>query len=161
VGGTLPEIAAGEAAVAAGRHPERPYVLVVQPCVADPSRAPDGRHVLWAYCHVPNGSTVDMTSAIESQIERFAPGFRDLILARHTMDTVAYEKHNPNLVGGDIGGGSAALSQFLRRPRYSLTPWRTPVPGVYLCSAATPPGAAVHGMGGYHAAKLALASAPS
>lgn len=159
VGGTLAEIAAGEATVAAGQHPERPYVLAVQPCVADPSRAPDGRHVLWAYCHVPNGSTVDMTSAIESQIERFAPGFRDLILARHTMDTVAYEKHNPNLVGGDIGGGSAALSQFLRRPRYSLTPWRTPLPGVYLCSAATPPGAAVHGMGGYHAARLALARA--
>jgi phytoene dehydrogenase-like protein len=97
-----------------------------------------------------------MTSAIEDQVERFAPGFRDLVLARHSMDTAAYEKHNPNLVGGDIGGGSAALSQFLRRPRYSLAPWRTPLPGVYLCSAATPPGASVHGMGGYHAARLAL-----
>jgi phytoene dehydrogenase-like protein len=156
LGGTLAEIAAGEAAVAAGRHPERPYVLAVQPCVADPSRAPAGRHVLWAYCHVPSGSTVDMTSAIEDQVERFAPGFRDLVIARHAMDTHACEKHNPNLVGGDIGGGSAALSQFLRRPRYSLTPWRTPLPGVYLCSASTPPGAAVHGMGGYQAARLAL-----
>ena len=157
LGGTVAEIAQSEAAVAAGRHPERPFVLAVQPCVADPSRAPAGRHVLWAYCHVPNSSTVDRTAAIEDQVERFAPGFRDLILARHAMTTTDYEEHNPNLVGGDIGGGSAALSQFLRRPRYSLAPWATPLPGVYLCSAATPPGAGVHGMGGYHAARLALA----
>ena len=157
LGGTLAEIAAGEAAVAAGRHPERPYVLAVQPCAADPSRAPAGRHVLWAYCHVPNGSTVDMTTAIENQVERFAPGFRDLILARAAHDTAALERHNPNLVGGDIGGGSAAWTQFVSRPRLSPRPWATPLPGVYLCSASTPPGAGVHGMGGYHAARLALA----
>jgi phytoene dehydrogenase-like protein len=158
LGGTLAEIAEGEADVAKGRLPRKPFVLVVQPCVADPSRAPAGKHVLWAYCHVPGGSPADMTTAIEDQVERFAPGFRDLILARHAMSPEDLEKHNPNLVGGDIGGGSAALSQFLRRPRYSLRPWATPLPGVYLCSAATPPGAGVHGMGGYHAARLALAA---
>jgi len=157
LGGTLGEIAHSEAEVAAGRHPERPYVLAVQPCVADPSRAPAGKHVLWAYCHVPNGSTVDMTTAIENQVERFAPGFRDLIIARAAHDTAAMEQHNPNLVGGDIAGGYSGLSQFVRRPALSPHPWRTPLPGVYLCSASTPPGAAVHGMGGYHAAKLALA----
>jgi phytoene dehydrogenase-like protein len=157
LGGTLNEIAYGEAEVAAGRHPERPYVLAVQPCAADPSRAPEGKHVLWAYCHVPNGSTVDMTTAIENQIERFAPGFRDLIIARAAHDTAAMEQHNPNLVGGDIAGGYSGLSQFVRRPSLSPHPWRTPLPGVYLCSASTPPGAAVHGMGGYHAARLALA----
>jgi phytoene dehydrogenase-like protein len=156
LGGTLPEIAASEADVARGRHPRRPYVLAVQPCVADPSRAPAGKHVLWAYCHVPNGSDVDMTAAIEDQVERFAPGFRDLVLARHARNTKDMEEHNPNLVGGDIGGGSAALSQFLRRPRYSPSPWRTPLDGVYLCSAATPPGAGVHGIGGYQAARAAL-----
>jgi phytoene dehydrogenase-like protein len=157
LGGTLAEIAAGEAAVAAGRHPERPYVLAVQPCAADPSRAPAGRHVLWAYCHVPNGSTVDMTAAIEDQVERFAPGFKDLVLARVAHDTAALERHNQNLVGGDIGAGYAGLSQFVRRPRLSPHPWATPLPGVYLCSASTPPGAGVHGMGGHRAARLALA----
>jgi phytoene dehydrogenase-like protein len=145
LGGTLDEIAAGEAAVAAARHPERPYVLAVQPCAADPSRAPAGKHVLWAYCHVPNGSTVDMTTAIEDQVERFAPGFRDLILARAAHGTAAMEQHNPNLVGGDIAGGYSGLSQFFRRPVLSPRPWRTPLPGVYLCSASTPPGAGVHG----------------
>jgi phytoene dehydrogenase-like protein len=157
LGGTLDEIAAGEAEVAAGRHPERPYVLAVQPCAADPSRAPHGRHVLWAYCHVPNGSTVDMTAAIEAQVERFAPGFRDLILARVAHDPAALERHNANLVGGDIGGGYAGLTQFISRPVLSPHPWATPLRGVYLCSASTPPGAGVHGMGGYHAARLALA----
>jgi phytoene dehydrogenase-like protein len=157
LGGTMAEIAAGEAEVAAGRHPDRPYVLTVQPCAADPSRAPAGRHVLWAYCHVPNGSTMDMTTAIEDQIERFAPGFKDVILARVAHDTVAMERHNPNLVGGDIAGGHSGLVQFVRRPRVSPHPWATPLPGVYLCSASTPPGASVHGMGGYHAARLALA----
>jgi phytoene dehydrogenase-like protein len=156
LGGTLAEIAAGEAEVAAGRHPERPYVLTVQPCAADPSRAPAGRHVLWAYCHVPNGSTVDMTTAIEDQIERFAPGFRDVILARAVHDTVAMQQHDPNIVGGDIAGGHSGFAQFVKRPVLSLHPWATPLPGVYLCSASTPPGAAVHGMGGYHAARLAL-----
>jgi phytoene dehydrogenase-like protein len=157
LGGTLAQIAAGEAEVAAGRHPERPYVLAVQPCAADPSRAPAGRHVLWAYCHVPNGSTVDMTAAIEDQIERFAPGFRDVILARVTHDTAALERNDPNLVGGDIGGGYAGLTQFIRRPKLSPHPWATPLRGVYLCSASTPPGGGVHGMGGFHAARLALA----
>ena len=157
LGGTLAQIAAGEAEVAAGRHPERPYVLAVQPCAADPSRAPAGRHVLWAYCHVPNGSTVDMTAPIENQIERFAPGFRDLILARVTHDTAALERNDPNLVGGDIGGGYAGVTQFIRRPTLSPHPWATPLRGVYLCSASTPPGGGVHGMGGYHAARLALA----
>jgi phytoene dehydrogenase-like protein len=157
LGGTLDEIAAGEAAVAAGRHPGRPYVLAVQPGAADPTRAPAGGHVLWAYCHVPNGSTVDMTTAIEDQVERFAPGFRDLIIARAAHDTAAMERHNPNLVGGDIAGGYSGLTQFFRRPALSPHPWRTPLPGVYLCSSSTPPGAGVHGMGGYHAARLALA----
>jgi phytoene dehydrogenase-like protein len=157
LGGTLGEIAHAEAEVAGGRHPERPYVLAVQPCVADPSRAPGGRHVLWAYSHVPNGSVKDMTTAIENQVERFAPGFRDLILARAAHDTAAMELHNPNLVGGDIAGGYSGLAQFVRRPVLSARPWRTPLPGVYLCSASTPPGAGVHGMGGYHAARLALA----
>ncbi|HEY0937913.1 MAG TPA: NAD(P)/FAD-dependent oxidoreductase, partial [Trebonia sp.] len=157
LGGTLEEIARGEAEVAAGRHPERPYVLAVQPCAADPSRAPAGRHVLWAYCHVPNGSAVDMTAAVENQLERFAPGFRDLVLARAGRGPAALEKHNENLVGGDIAGGYSGFAQFLRRPVLSPHPWRTPLPGVYLCSASTPPGAGVHGMGGYHAARLALA----
>jgi phytoene dehydrogenase-like protein len=157
LGGPMEEIAAGEAAVAAGRHPERPYVLAVQPCVADPTRAPVGGHVLWAYCHVPNGSTVDMTAAIEDQVERFAPGFRDLIIARAAHDTAAMEQRNPNLVGGDIAGGYSGLAQFVRRPTLSPHPWRTPLPGVYLCSSSTPPGAGVHGMGGYQAARLALA----
>ena len=161
LGGTLGEIASGEAEVAAGRHPERPYVLAVQPCAADASRAPRGKHVLWAYCHVPNGSAKDMTAAIENQVERFAPGFRDLILARAAHDTAALEARNPNLVGGDIAGGYSGLSQFVSRPVLSTRPWRTPLPGVYLCSASTPPGAGVHGMGGYHAARLALAQVRS
>lgn len=156
LGGTLEEIAHSEAEVARGRHPDRPYVLLVQPSVADPGRAPAGSHVLWAYCHVPNGSGTDMTKAIEDQIERFAPGFRDLVLARHVMNPAALESYNPNLVGGDIGGGSARLSQFAGRPVYARHPWATPVPGLYLCSASTPPGAAVHGMGGRQAARLAL-----
>jgi phytoene dehydrogenase-like protein len=156
VGGTLEEIARSESEVARGRHPARPYVLLVQPCVADPSRAPEGKQTLWAYCHVPNGSTVDMTDAIEAQIERFAPGFRDVVLARHVMGAAALEAHNPNLVGGDIGGGSARLNQFVGRPVYGLRPWATPLPGLYICSASTPPGAGVHGMGGWRAARLVL-----
>ena len=157
LGGTLGEIAHSEAEVAAGRLPERPYVLAVQPCAADPSRAPAGRHILWAYCHVPNGSTADRTKAIEDQVERFAPGFRDLILARSAHDSAAMERHNANLVGGDIAGGYSGLAQFVRRPVLAPRPWRTPLPGVYLCSSSTPPGGGAHGMGGYHAARLALA----
>ena len=156
LGGTLEEIAAAEHDVAHGRHPDRPFVLLVQPCVADPTRAPAGAQTLWAYCHVPNGSDVDMTAAIEGQIERFAPGFRDRVLARHAMGPATLEAHNANAVGGDINGGSADLRQFIARPVLSACPWRTPLPGVYLCSASTPPGGGVHGMGGWEAARLAL-----
>ncbi|MFI6326391.1 phytoene desaturase family protein [Nonomuraea sp. NPDC050556] len=155
LGGTMAEIALSEAEVAAGRHAARPYVLLVQPYAADPTR---GGFTLWAYCHVPSGSTRDMTSAIEAQIERFAPGFRDRVLARHTMDSAAMQAHDVNYVGGDINGGLSSLLQFVRRPVWSPAPWRTPLPGVYLCSASTPPGGGVHGMGGFHAARLALAN---
>ncbi|MCG5212119.1 phytoene desaturase family protein [Streptosporangium sp. KLBMP 9127] len=157
LGGTLEEIALSEAEVAAGRHPRRPYVLLVQPGAADASRAPAGGHTLWAYCHVPNGSPLDMSERIETQIERFAPGFRDLVLARAGRGPAELERHNANLVGGDIGAGLAGLGQFVR-PVLSPRPWRTPLRGVYLCSASTPPGSGVHGMGGRQAARLALAS---
>ncbi|MDQ4021724.1 MAG: NAD(P)/FAD-dependent oxidoreductase [Actinomycetota bacterium] len=157
LGGTLEEIAASEHDVTHGRHPDRPFVLLAQACVADPTRAPAGAHTLWAYCHVPNGSDVDMTAAIEAQIERFAPGFRDRVLARHAMGPAALEAHNANKVGGDISGGAGGLRQFIARPVLSLRPWQTPLRGVYLCSASTPPGAGVHGMGGWQAACLALA----
>jgi phytoene dehydrogenase-like protein len=133
-------------------------VLLVQPYAAGADR---GGHTLWAYCHVPNGSDVDMTGAIETQIERFAPGFRDRVLARHAMGPAELEAADPNLVGGDIGGGLASLGQFLRRPVWSAAPWRTPLPGVYLCSSSTPPGAGAHGMGGWQAARLALADQPA
>jgi phytoene dehydrogenase-like protein len=156
LGGTAREIVAGERAVASGGHPQRPFVIVVQACAADPSRAPAGKHTLWAYCHVPNGSTVDMTGAIEAQLERFAPGFADRVLARHVLGPAALEAHNANLVGGDIGGGAADLRQFVGRPVPSLRPWAIPVPGHYLCSASTLPGGGVHGMGGWQAAGLAL-----
>lgn len=156
VGGSYEEVMLAEQAVARGQHPDRPFVLVVQPSVADASRAPAGTHVLWAYCHVPNGSRTDMTAAIENQIERFAPGFRDRIVARHIMTPAQLEEWNPNLVGGDLGGGAADLGQFISRPVLSRRPWATPAPGVYLCSSSTPPGGGVHGMGGWHAAGLAL-----
>ncbi len=156
LGGTLDEIAASEHEVAKGRQPARPFVLCVQPTVADPSRAPAGKHVLWAYCHVPNGSDIDRTAAIEAQLERFAPGFAERVLARHVMAPKALEAFDANLVGGDLGGGSAELRQFVARPVLSARPWATPVPGLYLCSASTPPGAGVHGMGGWQAAMLAL-----
>lgn len=156
LGGTLDEISAAEADVARGRHPDRPYVLVAQQSRFDPSRAPAGHHTLWTYCHVPAGSTVDMTDAIERQIERFAPGFRDTILERHVTDPAALEAGNANYIGGDIGGGVADLRQVITRPRISLRPWATGSPGLYLCSSSTPPGAGVHGMCGLHAANLAL-----
>jgi phytoene dehydrogenase-like protein len=156
VGGTMAEVAAAEAAVARGKHPERPFVLVAQPSLFDPTRAPDGRHTLWVYSHVPAGSTVDMTGRIEAQIERFAPGFRELVIARHRMGPAAIEAHNANYHGGDITGGVTDWRQFAARPALSLHPWRTPVDGLYLCSASTPPGAGVHGMCGLHAARLAL-----
>lgn len=157
VGGPLEQVAAAEAEVVAGRHPQHPFVLVVQPTIIDPSRAPAGAHVAWAYCHVPNGSTVDMTERIEAQIERFAPGFRDCVLERHTMGPADLERHDANYVGGDIAVGRTDLTQLVTRPVVSRRPWRTPVPGLYLCSSATPPGPGVHGMCGWHAAQAALA----
>jgi phytoene dehydrogenase-like protein len=157
LGGTFAQIAAAEAEVVAGRHAERPFVLLAQQSLFDASRAPAGAHTLWGYCHVPNGSTVDMTAAIESQIERFAPGFADVVLARHSMNTSAMAAHGLNYVGGDINGGRADLGQLIARPVLSRHPWRVPIPGWYLCSASTPPGGGVHGMGGREAARLALA----
>jgi phytoene dehydrogenase-like protein len=118
----------------------------------DDSRAPAGTHTAWAYCHVPHGSTVDMTARIEAQVERFAPGFRERVIGRHTMDTTAIERHDANYVGGDINGGAADLRQFVIRPSLGLHPWRTPIDGVFLCSSSTPPGGGVHGMCGWHAA---------
>jgi phytoene dehydrogenase-like protein len=159
LGGTLAEIAACEAAVARGAHPERPFVLVAQQSLVDPTRAPTGGHTLWAYCHVPNGSTVDMTAAIERQIERFAPGFADLVLARAVRGPAQIEAENPNCVGGDINGGAADLRQVLARPAVRLTPYATPNPRVFLCSSSTPPGGGVHGMCGHHAARAALRGA--
>ena len=156
VGGTLEEIAASERDCWEGRHSDKPYVLIVQPSLFDPSRAPPGKHTLWGYCHVPHGSTVDMTETIERQVERFAPGFRDVVLARSTMNSGALERHNPNLVGGDITGGANMLSQLLARPVAGLNPYRTPVKGLYLCSASTPPGGGIHGMCGYWAARAAI-----
>ncbi len=156
VGGTLEEIARGETDVAAGRGPERPFVLLAQPSLFDPSRAPAGRHTAWAYCHVPLGSTEDMTDRIEAQVERFAPGFRSLILARHVSPPAALQQANPNEIDGDIGGGSNTLWQLLARPILAACPYATPLPGLYLCSSSTPPGGGVHGMCGYHAAQAAL-----
>jgi phytoene dehydrogenase-like protein len=158
VGGTLAEIAHAEATVAAGDHPTRPFVIAAQPSLFDASRAPDGKHTLWAYCHVPNGSTVDMTAAIERQIERFAPGFGERILARRTRGPAELEAGNPNLVGGDIAGGGQRLKGLLARPVWSRDPYATPAEGIWLCSASTPPGAGVHGMCGYHAARSVLES---
>lgn len=156
VGGTLEEVAAAEADVAAGRHPEKPFVLVVQPSDVDPTRAPAGRHVLWAYCHVPSGSNVDMTAAIEAQIERFAPGFRDLIVARSVLTAADEQAVHPNYVGGDICVGASTLRQTLFRPTVRWTNYATPNPAVYICGSATPPGGGVHGMGGQHAARVVL-----
>jgi phytoene dehydrogenase-like protein len=156
VGGTFEEIARSEADVNAGRHAERPYTLVTQPGVVDASRAPEGMQTLWAYCHVPNGSDVDMTERIEAQIERFAPGFRDLVIGRSTFTAVDEEQHNPSYVGGDINAGAATLRQMVLRPTPRWNPYRTALPGVYLCSAATPPGGGVHGMCGRGAARAVL-----
>ncbi|HEX7705089.1 MAG TPA: NAD(P)/FAD-dependent oxidoreductase [Thermoanaerobaculia bacterium] len=156
VGGTIEEIAEHEHAVFHGRMTDRPFVLVAQQSIFDTSRAPVGKHTGWAYCHVPNGSTEDVTDRIERQIERFAPGFRDLILARRTINTAQYEEHNANLVGGDIGGGSNTMSQFLSRPFPSFDPYATPNDRIFLCSSSTPPGGGVHGMCGYWAARSVL-----
>jgi phytoene dehydrogenase-like protein len=152
LGGSLPEIALAERAPHAGLHAAQPYVLLAQPTLFDPSRAPAGKHTAWAYCHVPYGSTVDMTATIEDQIERFAPGFRARILARRAMNCVEMEAWNANLIGGDISGGLPDWRQLLARPTLSLNPYRTPADGIYLCSSSTPPGPGVHGMCGYYAA---------
>ena len=156
LGGTFEEIAASEAMVERGKHPERPFVLVAQPSVFDATRAPAGKHTLWAYCHVPNGSTVDMTKAIEAQIERFAPGFRDRVIGRSVMNTRELERRNANDAGGDISCGSHSGLQLVFRPARRLDPYATPARDIYLCSAATPPGGGVHGMCGHNAARSAL-----
>ena len=156
LGGTLEEIVQSEEEVAQGRHPERPYVLVAQQSLFDTGRAPPGKHTGWAYCHVPNGSTVDMTESMERQVERFAPGFRDCILARHAMTTADLYRYNENYQGGDITGGANDIGQIIMRPTPRWSPYSTPTPGIYLCSSSTPPGGGVHGMCGYNAALLAL-----
>jgi phytoene dehydrogenase-like protein len=156
VGGTIDEIATAERDVSQGKVPERPFVLVAQQSLFDNTRVPRGQHTLWAYCHAPFNCSVEMSHRIESQIERFAPGFRDCVLARHKMSAADLEKSNPNLSGGDISGGAANLMQLIARPVLNPTPYRTPLPGVYLCSASTPPGGGVHGMCGYYAARAAL-----
>lgn len=156
VGGTLEEIEASEAAIARGVHAEKPFVLVAQQSIFDATRAPPGRHTGWAYCHVPPGSTVDQTAVIEAQIERFAPGFGDCIIARHLMSPAAYEAYNPNNVGGDITGGANDITQLFARPVARRLPYATPARDIYLCSSSTPPGGGVHGMCGYFAAKTAL-----
>jgi len=160
IGGTLAEIAAGERAIWDGRLPQPPYVLFAQPSVFDPTRGPSGGpsggHTAWAYCHVPAGSTADMTAAIEAVIERHAPGFRDCILGRHTITAAEYETYNPNYIGGDINAGVQDWRQLFTRPVARLDPYTTPNPRLFLCSASTPPGGGVHGMCGYHAAHSAL-----
>jgi phytoene dehydrogenase-like protein len=154
IGGSLDEIAVSERDAWTGRHTERPFVLLAQPSMFDPSRAPAGKHAVWTYCHVPNGSTVDMLPRLERQIERFAPGFRERVLAKSVMRPADIERHNANLVGGDIGSGASDIWQLFTRPTHDW--YSTPVPGLYLCSAATPPGVGVHGMCGYFAARRAL-----
>jgi phytoene dehydrogenase-like protein len=159
VGGALPEIAAAERAVWRGEHAERPYVLLAQQSLFDPTRAPQGKHTVWAYCHVPSGSTCDMSERIIAQIERFAPGFRERILAKHVFTAADMERYNPNYIGGDINGGVQDLWQLFTRPTIRLNPYSTPVKGLYLCSSSTPPGGAVHGLCGYFAARAALRGA--
>lgn len=156
VGNTLEEIAANEALTSKGQHVERPFVLLGQQSLFDPTRAPEGRHTGWAYCHVPFGSEKDMTEAIEKQVERFAPGFRDRIIGRHTMNTRAIQEYNPNYIGGDINGGVQDLTQLFTRPALRWSPYRTSAKGLYICSSSTPPGGGVHGMCGYHAAKAVI-----
>ena len=156
LGGTFAEIASAEAEVAAGRHADKPFVLVAQPSVADETRAPRGKHALWVYAHVPNGSTLDQTDVIERQIERFAPGFRDVVQARSIIRAADFEQYNANYIGGDIAGGAHAMRQLITRPFASVHPYRTPNPSLFLCSASTPPGAGVHGMCGFNAARVAL-----
>jgi phytoene dehydrogenase-like protein len=156
LGGTLEEIAASERQVWQGDHPEKPYVLLAQQSLFDPSRAPGGKHTTWAYCHVPNGSSRDVSVQIEAQVERFAPGFGERILARHVHTADQMEVYNPNYVGGNINGGVQDLCQLCTRPRPRLNPYTTSLKGVYICSSSTPPGGGVHGMCGYHAEQAAI-----
>ena len=156
LGGTLEEISAGEAAVSRGEYPERPFVLLAQQSLFDGTRAPEGKHTVWAYCHVPNGATFDMTERIEAQIERFAPGFKDRILARSIMNTADMEHSNANYIGGDIYGGLQDFRQLFTRPVLRPNPYSTPARGLYICSSSAPPGGGVHGMCGYFAARAAL-----
>jgi phytoene dehydrogenase-like protein len=158
LGGSLEEMVAAEQTVARGRLPDRPFVILAQQSLFDNTRAPAGQHTAWAYCHVPNGSKIDMTERIEDQVERFAPGFRDCVLQRHTMSTADFESYNPNYVGGDISGGLQNPWQIVARPALRLSPYTTPVKGLFICSSSTPPGGGVHGMCGYHAARAALAT---
>ncbi|WP_374951953.1 phytoene desaturase family protein [Mucilaginibacter sp.] len=156
LGNSFEEIRDSEQQIWKGRHPDKPYVLLAQQSVVDDTRAPKGKHTGWAYCHVPNGSTKNMTAIIEQQVERFAPGFRDTILARHTMDTAQVEAYNPNYIGGDINGGVLDIGQLFTRPVLRLSPYTTSARGIYICSSSTPPGGGVHGMCGYYSAKKAL-----
>ncbi len=156
LGSTIEEIAAAESLTASGGYPEKPFVLVAQQSIFDKLRAPSGKHTLWAYCHVPNGSAKNMTEIIEAQIERYAPGFRERIIGRHVMNTEAMESYNANYIGGDINGGIIDIGQLFTRPALRLSPYRTSAKGLYLCSASTPPGGGVHGMCGFHAAKRVL-----
>jgi phytoene dehydrogenase-like protein len=156
LGNTFAEIASSEQSAWSGGIVEKPFVLMAQQSLFDRSRAPEGKHTAWAYCHVPNGSTVDMIDAIEKQVERFAPGFRDRILAKHAMNSAQVEEYNPNYIGGDINGGAFDLGQLFTRPALRWSPYRTSANGMYICSSSTPPGGGVHGMCGYHAAKRAL-----
>jgi phytoene dehydrogenase-like protein len=156
IGNTIEEIADSEKLTSKGGHPERPFLLLAQQSLFDATRAPAGKHTAWAYCHVPNGSTVDMTHAIEKQIERFAPGFRERILAKHTINTAQLQEYNANYIGGDINGGVIDLRQLFTRPALRWSPYRTSSKGIYICSSSTPPGGGVHGMCGYNAATKAL-----
>ncbi len=156
LGGSFEEIAAGEAIVVNGGHPEHPFVILAQQSVVDETRAPEGIHTVWAYCHVPNGSTVDMTDRIAAQIERFAPGFRDCIIAEHKTSTAQLESYNANYIGGDISGGLQNIGQIIARPAWRWIPCSTPLRNLYICSSSTPPGGGVHGMCGYHAARAVL-----
>jgi phytoene dehydrogenase-like protein len=156
IGNTFEEIADSEMQTSKGKVVEKPFVLLAQQSVFDDARAPQGKHTAWAYCHVPNGSQVDMTTAIEQQVERFAPGFRETILARHTMNTSQLQSYNANYINGDINGGVSDITQLYTRPVITLSPYRTSAKGIYICSSSTPPGGGVHGMCGYYAAKRAL-----
>jgi phytoene dehydrogenase-like protein len=156
LGNSFEEIEHSEKITSEGKHPEKPFVILAQPSLFDRTRAPEGKHTAWAYCHVPNGSQENRAVAIEKQIERFAPGFKDIIIGRHTMDTMQIEAYNPNYIGGDINGGIQDIWQLYSRPVLSQSPYRTSAKGLYICSSSTPPGGGVHGMCGYHAAQRAL-----